>query len=83
MGVMEVVSQTGGGRIYPTTFDFGSVSTAGPNPETADPSLTGNAIASMLLGVGTGGSTGVTALQFISKHYYGVHFQDDWKPPVS
>ena len=79
MGVMEVVSQTGGGRIYPTTFDFGSVSTAGPNPETADPSLTGNAIASMLLGVGTGGSTGVTALQFISKHYYGVHFQDDWK----
>ena len=33
----------------------------------------------MLLGVGTGGSTGVTALQFISKHYYGIHFQDDWK----
>ncbi len=76
MGFMEVVSQTGGGRIYPTTFDFGPVSTAGPNPETA---TDGNSIASMLLGVGTGGSTGVTALQFISKHYYGIHFQDDWK----
>ena len=54
MGFMEVVSQTGGGRIYPTTFDFGSVSTAGPNPETADPSTSGNSIASMLLGVGHG-----------------------------
>jgi hypothetical protein len=79
IGVMEVVSQTGGGRIYPTTFDFGSVSTAGPNPETADPSASGNSIASMLLGVGTGGSTGVTVLPFTSKHYYGTHFQDDWK----
>jgi hypothetical protein len=79
LGAMEVVSQTGGGRIYPTTFDFGSVSTAGPNPETADPSVSGNSIASMLLGVGTGGSTGVTVLPFNSKHYYGVHFQDDWK----
>ncbi len=79
MGVMEVVSQTGGGRIYPTTFDFGSTSTAGPNPETADPNATGNAIASLLLGVGTGGSTGVSFKPFTSKHYYGTHFQDDWK----
>ncbi len=79
MGFMEVVSQTGGGRIYPTTFDFGSVSTAGPNPESADPSVSGNSIASMLLGVGTGGSTGVSFKPFTSKHYYGTHFQDDWK----
>ncbi len=79
MGVMEVVSQTGGGRIYPTTFNFGSVSTAGPNPETADPSASGNSIASILLGVGTSGSTGVTVVPFNSKHYYGIHFQDDWK----
>ena len=79
LGAMEVVSQTGGGRIYPTTFDFGSVSTAGPNPETADPSASGNAIASMLLGVGTSGSTGVSVAPFNSKHYYGFHVQDDWK----
>ena len=79
MGFMEVVSQTGGGRIYPTTFNFGSVSTAGPNPETADPNVSGNSIASLLLGVGTGGSTGVSALPFTSKHYYGIHLQDDWK----
>ena len=72
IGVMEVVSQMGGGRIYPTTFDFGSVSTAGPNPETADPSASGNSFASMLLGVGTGGSTGVTVaavhLQALLRH---------------
>ncbi len=80
MGVMEVVSQTGGNRIYPTTFNFGSVSTAGPNPSTADPNASGNSIASLLLGVGLpGGSTGISAFPFTSKHYYGLHFQDDWK----
>jgi Carboxypeptidase regulatory-like domain len=79
MGFMEVTSQTGGGRIYPTTFNFGSVSTAGPNPLTADPNLSGNSIASLLLGVGTSGSTGVSFRPFTSKHYYGIHFQDDWK----
>ena len=51
----------------------------GPNPETAAPSVSGNSIASMLLGVGTGGSTGVIVLPFNSKHYYGTHLQDDWK----
>ncbi len=79
MGFMEVVSQTGGGRIYPTTFNFGQTSTAGPNPLTADPNASGNALASLLLGVGTGGSTGVSFKPFTSKHYYGIHFQDDWK----
>jgi hypothetical protein len=85
MGFMEVTSQTGGGRIYPTTFNFGQVSTAGPNPVTADPTLSGNAIASLLLGVGLGanqgggGSTGISFKPFTSKHFYGVHFQDDWK----
>jgi hypothetical protein len=76
VGFMEVVSQTGGGRIYPTTFNFGSVSTAGPDPETA---TNGDSIASLLLGVGTGGSTGVSVRPFASKHYYGTHLQDDWK----
>ena len=79
IGFMEVVSQTGGGRIYPTTFNFGSVSTAGPDPETANPSGSGNSIASLLLGVGTGGSTGVSVRPFTSKHYLGTHLQDDWK----
>ena len=76
---MEVTSQTGGGRIYATTFNFASNSTAGPNPQTASPDTSGNAFASLLLGAGTGGSTGVSVFPFTSKHYYGAYFQDDWK----
>ena len=78
-GFMEVISQTGGGRIFPTTFNFSQTATAGPDPETASPSTSGNAFASLLLGVGTGGSTGVSVLPYNSKHYYGIFFEDDWK----
>jgi len=79
MGGMYVVLQTGGGRIYPTTFNFSQTATAGPNPETASPSTSGDAFASLLLGVGTGGSTGISVFPYNSKHYYGVYFEDDWK----
>jgi hypothetical protein len=78
-GFMNVILQTGGGRIYPTTFTFGPSGTLGPNPQTASPDTSGNAFASMLLGVGTGGSTGVSVLPYNSKHYYGTYLQDDWK----
>ncbi len=79
VGFMSVISQTGGGRIYPTTFNFSSTATAGPNPETASPATSGDGFASMLLGVGSGGSTGVSVLPYNSKHYYGTYVQDDWK----
>lgn len=78
-GGMWVVLQSGGGRIYPTTFNFSSTVTAGPNPETASPSKSGDAFAALLLGVGSGGSTGVSVLPYNSKHYYGTFFEDDWK----
>jgi hypothetical protein len=78
-GFMQVVLQSGGGRIYPTTFNFSSTATAGPNPQTASPATSGDAFASLLLGVGTGGSTGVSVLPYNSKHYYGTFFEDDWK----
>ncbi|MBV8068755.1 MAG: TonB-dependent receptor, partial [Acidobacteriaceae bacterium] len=86
MGLMNVILQTGGGRIYPTTFNFSPSSTAGPNPETASPDTSGNAFASLLLGVGvnTGSngslsSTGVSVFPYNSKHYWGTYFEDDWK----
>ncbi len=80
IGFTNVILQTGGGRIYPTTLDFGPAGTAGPNPETASPDTSGNAFASLLLGVGSnGGSTGVSVLPYNSKHYYGTYLQDDWK----
>jgi hypothetical protein len=78
-GFMNVILQSGGGRIFPTTFNFSSTATAGPNPQTASPSTSGDAFASLLLGVGTGGSTGVSVLPYNSKHYYGTFFEDDWK----
>ena len=78
-GFMSVDLQSGGGRIYATTFNFASNSTAGPNPQTASAEASGNAIASLLLGAGTGGSTGVSVFPFGSKHFYGGYVQDDWK----
>ena len=76
---MEVILQTGGGRIYPTTFNFSSSATSGPNAETASPATSGDAFASFLLGVGTGGSTGVAVFPYNSKHLWGTFVQDDWK----
>ena len=78
-GVTGVTLQTGGGRIFPTTFNFSSNTTAGPDPTKASPSESGDAIAALLLGVGTGGSTGVSVLPYNSKRFYGTYFQDDWK----
>jgi Carboxypeptidase regulatory-like domain len=78
-GFMNVILQSGGGRIFPTTLGFGSTATAGPNPQTASPDASGNAFASLLLGAGTGGSTGVSVFPYNSKQYYGMYFQDDWK----
>jgi Carboxypeptidase regulatory-like domain len=78
-GFMIVTPQYGGGRIYATTFNFASNTTAGPNPQTASPDTSGNAIAALLLGAGTGGSTGVAVFPFYSKHFYGTYLQDDWK----
>ncbi|HLH04244.1 MAG TPA: TonB-dependent receptor [Bryobacteraceae bacterium] len=78
-GFMNVILQSGGGRIYATTFNFSPAATAGPNPQTASPDTSGDAFASMLLGVGSGGSTGISVFPYNSKHYYGTYLQDDWK----
>lgn len=39
----------------------------------------GNAIASMLLGTGSGGSIGIGSTAFYSDRYYAPYVQDDWK----
>jgi hypothetical protein len=39
----------------------------------------GNAIASMLLGLGSGGSDGIGSTAFYSYKYYAPYVQDDWK----
>ena len=62
-----------------STFNFSSSFTQGPNPTVAS-SAAGLGFASFLLGTGDSGSlTNVVPGQFISYHYYGAYFQDDWK----
>jgi hypothetical protein len=60
-------------------FNFSSDFTQGPNPTVASPT-SGIGFASFLLGTGdSGGITNVNPGQFVSYHYYGAYFQDDWK----
>ena len=59
-------------------FSFTNAITQGPNPNAAS-STAGNAIASLLLGVGSG-SMGIGLKDVATQsHYYGAFVQDDWK----
>ncbi|MGI8989447.1 MAG: carboxypeptidase regulatory-like domain-containing protein [Bryobacteraceae bacterium] len=62
-----------------SNFTFGTDMTQGPNPLAAS-STGGVGFASFLLGAGTSGNVRSDIPgQFISYHYYGLYFQDDWK----
>jgi hypothetical protein len=59
-------------------FTFTNAITQGPNPNAAS-TTAGNAIASLLLGVGSG-SIGIGLKDVATQsHYYGLFVQDDWK----
>lgn len=61
------------------TFAFTNAITQGPNPNTAT-STGGNAIASLLLGVGNSGSYTINSKNAATtSKYYGLYVQDDWK----
>jgi hypothetical protein len=77
-GYMVNAIDENGGRIHPTTFNFDNNFTAGPDPTTATAS-TGNAIASILLGTASGGSTGIAFLPASRAWLHGVYLQDDWR----
>jgi len=78
IGFMGVVLHNGGGRISPTTFNFSPSFTAGPDPNNPITD-TGSGLASLLLGTGSSGSTGIAAFPYYSKHFYGSYLQDNWK----
>jgi hypothetical protein len=62
-----------------SSFNFSSAFTQGPNPTVAS-SAAGFGFASFLLGTGDSGSiSNVQPGEFVSYHYYGGYFQDDWK----
>jgi hypothetical protein len=59
-------------------FSFTSAITQGPNPNAAS-TTAGNAIASLLLGVGSGSMIIDSKDDATQSHYYAAFFQDDWK----
>lgn len=62
----------------PLLMNFGADMTQGPNPRTVS-STSGDAVASMLLGVGDSGSAGYYARTANGNHYFAEFLQDDIK----
>jgi hypothetical protein len=77
-GYMAVALDENGGRIHPTTFNFDTGFTSGPDP-TNPTSGTGNGLASMLLGTPSSGGTGIAISEVTRTWYHGLYLQDDWK----
>lgn len=59
-------------------YTFTQAITQGPNPNAAS-TTAGNAIASLLLGVGSGSMLIDSKDDATQSHYYGAFVQDDWK----
>jgi hypothetical protein len=68
---------TGGGSTGTFTFSPGFTQANPFQPASADTS--GTAMASLLLGVASGGSLGFTSPVSVQSHYLGAYVQDDWK----
>lgn len=59
-------------------FDFTRGLTSGPVAATAS-TTSGDAIASLLLGTGSGGNAPVGAATAVTSPYHGIYFQDSWR----
>jgi hypothetical protein len=77
-GYMAVAVDENGGRITPTTFNFDTGFTAGPNPQDITAG-TGHEVASLMLGTAQSGSTGIFLSQDTRSWFHGLYLQDDWK----
>lgn len=78
MGFTRDASMGTGGGLFSADFSFSRGMTSGP---TAAPnsSTSGNSIASLLLGTGSGGNVQKPALAALTRLYYGWYFQDTWR----
>jgi Carboxypeptidase regulatory-like domain len=71
----------------PGQFNFSQgMTSCDPGPTPADPcqaslqsSTSGNSIASLLLGTGSGGGTNISMDPAFSQHSFGMYFQDEWR----
>jgi hypothetical protein len=77
-GYMAVATDENGGRFHFTPFNFDTLFTAGPDPK-APTKGTGDAAASMLVGVPASGNTGIAISNVSRTWFHGVYLQDDWK----
>jgi hypothetical protein len=78
---MELAYQNGpgdGGWLRAPTFSFDQGLTSGP-AVLPGATTTGNALASLLLGTGSGGSAPYPAPLAEGHHYYGLYAQDAWR----
>ncbi len=67
-----------GGGLFSADFSFSRGMTSGPAAQVSS-TTSGNAVASMLLGTGSGGNVQKPALGAITRLYYGLYFQDTWR----
>jgi len=77
-GYMAVATDENGGRFHFTPFSFDTQYTGGPDP-TSLTGGTGDSFAAMMLGLPSGGNTGISISQVSRTWFHGVYLQDDWK----
>ncbi|MFI5069483.1 MAG: carboxypeptidase regulatory-like domain-containing protein [Terriglobales bacterium] len=77
-GYMAVATDENGGRFHFTPFNFDTGFSSGPDPKTPT-SGTGDAVASMLMGLPASGNTGIAISEVSRTWFHGVYLQDDWK----
>jgi len=65
-------------EFFRADFSFARGMTSGPTAQTSS-TTSGNAVASLLLGTGSGGNVQKPALGAITRLYYGWYFQDTWR----
>jgi hypothetical protein len=78
MGFTWESNKQTGGSIYSGDFNFSRGMTSGPTAATTS-SISGNSIASMLLGTGSGGTVQKPAMLATNRIYYGWYIQDTWR----
>lgn len=74
---MESARQTGGG-IFSADLNFNRGMTSGP-VAAVNSTVSGNSIASLLLGTGSSGNLPKRPLMATNKMYYALYFQDSWR----
>src|SRR6202011_543179 len=78
MGFTRDASMGTGGGLFSADFSFSRGMTSGPVAQTSS-STSGNSVASLLLGTGSGGNVQKPALAATTRLYYGWYFQDSWR----